>query len=235
MTTQVRQLPLDLSAPDRVDLGLYVPGPNTEAWHQLQQCLIGEPVDCLYLWGVAGVGKSHLLQATCHELARQELRTAYLPLAELAAHGPQILEGLAGFELVALDDVHSIAGQPEWEQALFHFYNQARDQGCNLLLSATASPAGLGLTLADLTSRLGWGLVLRLQPLDDAGKQQALMRRAAARGFELPPETAEYLLRHAVRDLTQLMQLLDQLDQAQLAAQRRLSIPFVKSLLGQQK
>ncbi|MEX2515541.1 MAG: DnaA regulatory inactivator Hda [Gammaproteobacteria bacterium] len=235
MTTQARQLPLDLSAPDRVDLDLYVPGPNAEAWQQLQQWLAGEPVDCLYLWGATGVGKSHLLQATCHELARQELRTAYLPLTELAAHGPQILEGLAEFELVALDDVHTIAGQPEWEQALFHFYNQARDQACNLLLSASASPAGLGLALADLTSRLGWGLVLRLQPLDDAGKQQALVRRAAARGFELPPETAEYLLRHAVRDLTQLMQLLDQLDQAQLAAQRRLSIPFVKSLLGQQK
>ena len=57
-------------------------------------------------------------------------------------------------------------------------------------------------------------------------------RRARLRGLELPPETGRYLLNHYRRDMASLCALLDELDLASLAAQRRLTIPFVKGILS---
>ena len=70
------------------------------------------------------------------------------------------------------------------------------------------------------------------RPLDDAGRLQVLQLRAQGRGFELPDETGVYLLRRYPRDLPALCGLLERLDQASLVAQRRLTIPFVKAVLG---
>jgi len=232
MTADLRQqqLPLAFRAGERMDLDTFVAGPNSAACEQLQRLGAGVR-GRIYLWGGPASGKSHLLQAACGRVARRGQQAAYLPLAELREHGPAILDGLGCFELVALDDLQSIAGETAWEHGLFDFYNRAREADQSLLFAATNSPRGLGLRLADLASRLGWELVFHLQPLTDEHKREALIRHAEARGLELPDEVANYLLRRATRDMGGLLRWLDHIDQAQLAAQRRLSIPFIKSLL----
>lgn len=225
------QLPLALLTPERMALDAFVAGPNTEICERLRLLSTGERGISLYLWGGKGTGKSHLLQAACHAAGEHDLRSAYLPLAVLQQHGCTIFEGMETFDLVAVDDLQVIAGQTDWEQALFHFFNRMRDRDGSLLFAATASPRGLSMQLPDLVSRLGSGLVFRLQPLSDDDRREVLVRRAAARGFELPEDVAEYLLRRQSRDLAALIRFLDHLDTAQLAAQRRLTIPFVKTLL----
>lgn len=226
-----RQLPLALMTPERVELDLFVAGPNTELCDRLRALAAGERGACLYLWGGNGTGKSHLLQAVCHAAGEQGMRCAYLPLVDLLPHGCEILDGLDTFDLVAVDDLQAIGGQRDWEQALFNFYNQMQENGGSMLFAAKVSPRGLALQLPDLVSRLGWGLVFRLQPLSDPDRREVLIRRASARGFELPAEVADYLLRRTSREITELIGLMDRLDTAQLAAQRRLTIPFVKTLL----
>ena len=156
----------------------------------------------------------------------------YLPLQELLTLAPELLEGLEQQALIAIDDVQAIAGMPQWEEALFHLYNRVRDCGHRLVVSATVAPAGLTLTLPDLTSRLGWGPVFQLAALSDTDKRAALQMRARRRGLELGNEVPEYLLRRCPRDMDSLFSLLNQLDRASLVAQRRLTIPFVRELLG---
>ncbi|MCS3903891.1 DnaA family protein [Methylohalomonas lacus] len=226
----LQQLPLAFTLNERLDFNLFVAGDNAAVCGRLQE-LAAEGRGQVYLWGAPGSGRSHLLQATCQLAGQHQLRAAYVPLAQFAAHGPGLLEGLEGLDLVALDDLQTVAGQDDWEQALFGLYNSLRDAGRAFVAAADSSPRGLALELADLRSRLGWGEVFHLQPLADDDKREALVRRASARGIELPDEVAVYLLRRTVRDMAGLMAWLDHLDQAQLAAQRRLSIPFVKSLL----
>lgn len=228
-----RQLPLALAAPERVDLDLFVAGSNEEVCTRLRTLAAGERGQCIFLWGGSGTGKSHLLQAACHIVGGHGGRSAYMPLGELQLHGGGIFEGLETFDLIAIDDLQVISGNSDWEQALFNFYNRVCEYGGSLLFAATASPRGLGLQLPDLVSRLGWGLVFRLQPLVDADRREALTRRARVRGFELPEEVADYLLRRTSRDIAVLMRFLDQLDTAQLVAQRRLTIPFVKTFLAE--
>jgi DnaA family protein len=72
----------------------------------------------------------------------------------------------------------------------------------------------------------------RLTWLDDTQRMQALQLRAREKGFDMPDETARYLLRRLPRDLPALFDLLERLDAASLAAQRKLTVPFVKSVLG---
>jgi len=143
-----------------------------------------------------------------------------------------MLEGLEQQAVVTVDDVHAIAGQAAWEEALFHLFNRLREAGNRLVVSARGAPAALNLQLPDLVSRLGWGPVFQLQPLDDDGKRAALQLRARQRGMELPDEVAWYLLRRSPRDMDSLFELLQRLDVASLAAQRRLTIPFVRGLIA---
>ncbi len=226
----LQQLPLEFQLQERLDFSLFVAGANEQCCHQVQALAKGLGSQ-VYLWGPAGTGKTHLLQAACQVAGQQNRRPVYLPLREMSGHSASLLEGLENFDLIVMDDMQSIAGAPDWEQAIFSLYNHARDSGRSLLFAADSSPRGLLLQLPDLISRLGWGEVYHLQPLTDEDKCRALTRRAAARGIDLPAEVANYLLRRTVRDMAGLMTWLDHLDQAQLAAQRRLSIPFVKTLL----
>lgn len=223
-----QQLTLRIGLRDSATFANFLAGDNTAPLHLLQQG--SEPF--IYLWGAMGSGRSHLLQAACHAETACGGSPAYLPLAELARVGVELLDGLEQMSLVCLDDLQAVVGDPVWEEGLFHLYNRVRDVGGRLLAAADASPAALGVQLADLRSRLGWGPVFQLRALDDAGKLAALQLRARARGMELSEEVGTYLLRRGPRDMHALFELLERLDQASLAAQRRLTIPFVRELIS---
>jgi DnaA family protein len=185
----------------------------------------------LYLWGIAGSGKSHLLQACCQALPHSE--TIYLPLQTLREFDPQILEGLETTPLICIDDIDAIVGLAHWEEALFHLYNRIRDdEKGKLLVSASAPPTQIPFKLADLQSRLSWGLVLQLNELEDEEKIKTLQARALKRGFELPTSVVQFLIHRCARNMHDLEKLLNELDKTSLAAQRKITIPFVKQALG---
>jgi DnaA family protein len=142
-----------------------------------------------------------------------------------------VLEDLEELDVICVDDVDKIAGHSNWEQALFHLYNRLRESSKPMVVTGRTSPRALGLQLTDLTTRLGWGLVFQLKALADDEKVRVLQQRAVARGFELPVDVGDFLLRRCPRDMGALFDLLNQLDEASLAAQRRLTVPFVKTLL----
>ena len=191
----------------------------------------GEAGDWLYLSGVAGSGKTHLLLAACAEAAVLGRRAAYLPLAAFAGRLADALAAQEGGGLLCLDGLEAIAGDRGDEEALFHFHNRARARGAVVLYAARGNPVALGLTLPDLVTRLGQCVRLVLEPLDEAGRREVLRQRAARRGLELDDAVLDYLLRRVDRDLTSLTVLLDRLDKASLAAQRRITIPFLRDLL----
>ncbi len=184
----------------------------------------------IYLYGSAGSGKSHLLQASCHVVAAE---TLYLPLAELRQYpAGDVLQGVERVDRVCIDDIHAVLGDADWELALFNLYNNARQRGCHLVVAGNAAPRALTVNLADLRSRLSWGIVYQLAQGDDADKAAILQFRATRRGLTLSPGVASYIVSRAPRAMGQLLEVLDVLDKASLAQQRALSIPFVKEALG---
>ena len=178
----------------------------------------------------AAVGKTHLLQALCAQ--RSATRSAaYVPLREVAHLSDEMLSGYGQFALVCLDDAEAVAG------------TRAGSERCFACIRSWTSGAVAGrvrrgaagraaVQLRDLASRLNGGLVLTLQPLDEQEQIAALQLRAQLRGFELPDETAQFLLRRLPRDMASLCAFLDELDEASLVAQRRLTVPFVKAVMN---
>lgn len=229
------QLPLGVKLRDEATFDNYFAGPNAAvvaAVEALADPQRTQPDTCIYLWGALGSGRSHLLQAACHRMAEVDGLAMYLPLDQVTEHGPALLDGMEQFDLLCLDQLDVLAGRADWEEALFHLYNRLRERDGRLLLAASAAPRALPFGLPDLASRLGWGLVFQLQPLDDEDKQNMLKLRAELRGLQLPDEVARYILSRGARGMVELFAALEQLDQASLQAQHRLTIPFVKRVMG---
>jgi DnaA family protein len=225
------QLPLGLVLQDSARFDSYFPGLNQEAVQHLQLAATGKGEKLVYVAGTGGMGKTHLLQAACHSASQCNRTSTYLPLRELLVVVPAILEDLEQLDLICLDDVAVIAGHAAWERGVFDLFNRIRAAGGTLLVAGEQRPDQSGFELPDLESRLGWGVTYTLKPLADDDVIASLACRAQGRGLELPEDTAQFMLRRFPRDLPTLFALFDTLDTASLIEQRRLTIPFVKSVL----
>lgn len=231
----VRQLPLDiqLKVNFRFDNFLGDSITTQELIARLEQISTDPSGPSIYLQGPRGSGKTHLLQATSHQSADAGLQISYLPLQELKSHPPDILENLHHLDLICIDDIDQVAGMATWEEALFNLYNLALEHPCQLIFTARAAPEQCGFKLPDLTSRLAWGTRYTLAELDDTGKKELLVLRAAALGLGLEPKVIEYILSRTERSTSQIIALLEQLDSHSLAGQRRITLPFVRTELDQ--
>jgi len=231
-----QQLSLGVSLKDDATFeNFYAPAdsPNAQVVAAIQAQLTPNAEPFIYVWGGSGVGLTHLLQASCHQAEEAGLAVQYLPLRELVGFAPEaLLDGLENLDLICIDSLDAVAGKGDWELALFTLYNALRDTGGRLLLAAEQGPRELPLALADLRSRLQWGLVFQVQGLNDADKQRALRQRASRRGLTLNEEVASYIIQRSPRDMNQLFCYLNRLDDASLSEQRKLTIPFVKKILG---
>lgn len=232
MIQSVPQLPLDLSQAPARQLEDYL-GAAPDVLALLEAAAMHAGADWVFVHGVAGVGKSHLLLG-CVSRARQCGREAtYLPLD--MAHGRlrEALHALEQHALVAVDDVQAIAGNADDEQALFEFHNRMHDLGHTMVYAGQWQPDACGLQLPDLVSRLGQCTRIRLQPLDDAGRGRLLRQHAMRRGLELDAASVDWLLQHLPRDAASLLAAVNRLDQASLAARRRLTLPFLRQVLAE--
>ncbi len=223
------QLPLGVTLRHPRGFSNFIAGPNAGAVAVLRDLLAGRG-GVVYLWGGAGSGKSHLLEACCGDASLHGRPVAYLPLAGSRVE-PDMLNGLAGIELLCIDDVDSVAGDGAWEEALFHLYNQAEQASCPMVLTASVAPRTSAWKLPDLASRLTAAVVWRLHALDDTDCRAALQLHARERGFELSDEVVTFVMKRLRRDMLSLSTFLDRLDRSSLAAQRRVTVPFVKALL----
>jgi DnaA family protein len=226
----MRQIPLGVRLPDRAVFASFLPGPNTQALEHARRIAAAPLAGLTWLCGPASAGKTHLLQAIC-AAASERMRAGYVPLAQVAALGVGVLEGLPQLQCLCLDDSERVAGRPEWERGIFGLLREMEEAGGQLVMSASAPPALVGWRLADLASRCAAGAVFQLRVLDEAQQRAALQLRARLRGVELPDETAHWLQRRLPRDMRTLYELLDALDEEALAAQRRLTIPFIREVL----
>ena len=208
-----QQIPLGFKFNNETSFDSFVVGDNKEALTAIRNLMQDDGEHCIYIWGAKGVGKSHLMQSVCQEFTSRRNAVAYLGLKDRVQYSPEILNGLETLSLVCIDDVQEITGDPAW------------------LISGSLAPAQLDLKLADLKSRLGWGLTLQIKPLNDMQKLAVLQKRAMLRGMELNDESGQFLLKRYSRDMDDLLRLLDILDKASLSEQRRLTIPFIRDYI----
>jgi DnaA family protein len=231
MQQPYQQLPLTFEPRERYTFNAFIAGHNQLVVDLVRQMAGGDGETQILIWADKGSGKSHLLQAACNLASQSRMTVCYLPAREIAGGSAQIFDGLEQLDMVCIDDIDAIMQSAEWEEALFDLINRIRDAGKSILLAAEKSPESCDIDLADLRSRLGWGPVFHLHDLEDKDKILAMQKRAQQSGLEVTDHVANYLLTHYPRDLFDLFERLDHLDKASMAMQRRLTIPFIKSVL----
>jgi DnaA family protein len=224
------QLPLLLRWPAQQRFESFLPGTANGPALALLQEAATRATPWVFLSGPAGSGKTHLLLAACAAATAAGRSAQYLSLAKTQNRADAI-RALGGSDLLALDDVHAIAGDAAAEHALFDLYNRCKMEKSTLLFSAAAVPAQIGIALPDLASRLSACTQARLSALDDAARRDLLRERAQARGLVLDDAALDWLFAHTARDLGSLVAQLERIDRAALAAQRRVTLPFLRATL----
>ena len=228
-TSTFQQLSLPVRLDDSATFDNFLQTPeNGLALQTAREAARGRSSGLLYGW--PGSGRSHLLQAACHAC---DSDARYLPLAELADFDPaMVLENCEAADLVALDDIDAVSTRPDWAEHLFHAFNRLHVASARWLVAASAAPRQIPCALPDLLSRLSWNPAVRIGALDDNQRNSALRARARNRGLELSDAAANYILNRYSRDPVRLFALLDLLDRRSLESKRRLSLAFVKEVIG---
>lgn len=199
----------------------------------LKQLVARSSADFVYISGQEGLGKSHLLQAICHLAGDYQHSNLYLPLDQLKEFNPQdVLAGHHYSRILCIDDVDVIEGDREWEVALFDVYNQRTSSQLPLYISANKPASLLGIQLADLKSRLSAMLSFQMSDLSDAEKSALLHFRALQRGIDLNESCLMFILQRSSRDINGLMAVLQRLDQSSLIQGRKITVPFIKSVMA---
>jgi DnaA family protein len=226
------QLPLALRWPAQQRFDSYLPGDNAVVIALLREAAVSAHAPWVFVAGATGCGKTHLLIAACAAASAHGRGAQYLPLRSLHGNAADALRSVGGSDLLALDDVDAIVGNDGAEHALFDLYNRCKMEKSTLLFSAAMAPAQIGIVLPDLVSRLSSCTQAPLKPLSDDERRQVLRARAQTRGLILDDSVLDWLFARAQRDLGSLTALLDRLDRESLAAQRRITVPFLRGLLG---
>lgn len=233
-----KQLSLAVNLRDTETFDSFIVGENSHLVHRLKS-LLNKTLNTksqpwlTFVSGEHGVGKSHLLYSLCHKAQSANVTAVYLSFKEKQQYSPEVLDGLEHSQLICLDDVDALQDSQTWQIAVFDLLNRVKELGISHVVAcANGGPMSLNLQLADLASRLAWGVSFSLASLSDEGRCVALLTRAKQRGLVMPEKVAVYLVNHWQRDMPSLMNTLDKLDQLSLQQQRKLTIPFVKEALN---
>ena len=183
------------------------------------------------LWGTTASGKTHLLNASADFARKNAVVLQIYDAMQLLQCDANEFEGFSRCDVLAIDNLDAIAGNPEWEACFYQVINRCREGDFRFVFAMTHRPEELETALDDFRSRLQWGLMLQLPSSDDIEIRQILHKRAQLIGIELAEDVISYLMTHHERNLSTQMAILRRLDGASLSQQRKVTIPLIKQAL----
>lgn len=224
-----RQLALKVGLPDLACFENFHAGSNREALEAVRQAAAGAP-GMLFMHGPPATGKSHLLYAAQKEAQSRGRPAVYVSRAAAGSAAGDWLD-LPGHGLICIDDIGESLARAEGS-ALFALYERSRSRSGSLVLASRLPPQGVDWKLPDLRSRVCSALAYRLSTFNEPELEEALRMRAAYRGIHLPDEVMRFMLRRYERSPSTMFLLLDRIDSESLARKRRITVPFLRTLEG---
>ena len=223
----MQQLPLPVNISDYMIFESFFAGSNDHIYKLLQT----NEQKFLWIAGEKGTGKTHLLQAKINQINHNQSKLMYLPMRDLNQFSPEILDYMDQMDLICIDDIHLVLGSRIWEEKLLDLYERIQNTKTVFIVSSKDSPQGGNFLIQDLLSRYSTALVLRLNVLKNMDIVRAIQLHAKIRGFNLSDNAAKFLLTRVRRDVCSLVEIIEILDYESLAKKRKLTIPFIKSVL----
>ncbi len=187
--------------------------------------------DNLYIYGVKNSGKTYLLQSLCNEYSKNKKSALFLPLKEVVKYGLDIIESIEDMDLVCIDGIEIIQNKKEWEVGLFNLINNSLQTGCRLIFTSSYNYEKAIFTLPDLDSRIKKFSSYELFPIGDDYLLDALKNIAKLSSISLGDREAQYLITYTKRNMSDLVKILESLDQLSMENKRRITIPLIKELL----
>ena len=245
----MQQIPLQLVVHKDCHFDNFWVGPHAALVDALRAWLHSPSFNCQYLQGTDGTGKSHLIQACCHELQSKGLRSMYLGFPELLSYwlerghddqgdSDSWVEALLDTDVLFIDDIDeqivlNASQRKAIDRNLFKLLNRAiLAEKPRILFSSKRALEQLPFELEDLRSRLRIMQVLNLIQLSEEQVLEWLEFKAEQLGFKLEDDSAHFLLRRWPRDLHALSQALNRLNEFSLVEKRRVTVPAIKQALG---
>ncbi len=221
------QIPLDIRLDTSLIFDNFYISPQNQNMVDEMRTIINKP-EIIILKGAIASGKTHLLQAICNTLVEGDFM--YIPAKKFHTLSPEILNIEVSLKCICIDDVDLLLGNTAWEKALFDIYNQAFDKKFSLLMSSSKND--LEFNLPDLQSRFAKTKTINIKALDDSGKQAAFLLQAKTRGIKIDDKVSAFIHNHYSRNLHDMLDLLDKLDQASMRNKHKITVPIVKQVLN---
>lgn len=188
----------------------YVVGPSNRLAHAACRAVCERPgrlYNPLFIHGPSGLGKSHLLQATCAELLRRNPETEVVYVScetfindfvRSLENGtlPEFRDSARLAEILVIDDIQFLANRESIQEEVFHTFNVVYQSHHQIVLSADAPPTQIPTLEDRLVSRFNWGLVAQIEPPNRETRQAILHKKARLRGCEVPDEVLDYIAEH---------------------------------------
>ena len=196
----------------------FVVGPSNRLAHA--SCVavsqsLGTTYNPLFLYGNAGLGKTHLLHAVCHEIRHRSAGASIqlLSCEEFVNRFIRAIEqgNMAGFhsqfrtvDALVIDDVQFLREREQSQEEFFHTFNALYNNGRQIILSADSPPAEIPSLEDRLVSRFNWGLVARIDPPSYETRVAIVQKKAHLRGLQVGDEIAEYIARQVQANIREL-------------------------------
>lgn len=222
------QIPLPLSFDKRFSLENYVSN-NSQFIYQNLTALFDETGESLIgLWGGTDSGKTHLLNACAHYARHCHVPFHLFDALQLLEADAQSFSDFPDGCVLGVDNLDLLAGNRNWEEQFYQLINRVKAGEIRFVFSLSRNPRDISFRLADLKSRLMWGLLITLQSPDDEQLAEVIKTRAHLLGLEMSDNVLNYLLTHYSRKLSEQMQLLYRLDHAAMTSKRKITIPLIR-------
>ena len=159
----------------------------------------GQAYNPLFIHGSVGLGKTHLLQAVCHEVLRRQptAKVLLLTCETFIRHFIQGVEhgDLHNFryryrhvDLLLIDDIHFLAERESSQEEFFHTFNTLYQSRKQIILSSDSAPSQIPSLEQRLTSRFNWGLVARIDRPSYETRVAIVHKKAHLRGLKVPDD-----------------------------------------------
>tara|TARA_B100001123_G_C14893057_1_gene860687 strand:+ start:41 stop:766 length:726 start_codon:yes stop_codon:yes gene_type:complete len=232
-----KQLNLDVKLDGSIRLENFIVCPSTELILKVSEEFIlrSEETKTLFLWGKKGVGKNYLLQGINQRFVEKNVNSLFISFKNNKYEDPKIFDGLEELEVIFVESLEDFPFSEDWEVSLFNLINACFATNCQLLISANMPVKDLPINLPDLKSRLLAFPAFELPEINEEEKLTAMRESAERKGWVLEDKVLSYILTHASRNLSDLLKLLNDLDNFSLEKKRKVTTTLVRELIFNQE
>ena len=204
---------------------------SRENSHLLSLLKDSDFLDDLFIYGTKESGKTFLLQAMCNSYSSVSKSSLYIPLKKVMNYGVEIFESLENIDLICVDGIEEAISKIEWEKAIFNLINKALISETRLILTSSKDLKSLNFSLPDLESRIRKIQSYELHPINDKDIFDALKYISKLTSINLGDKEAKYLVTYSQRNISNLVHILESLDQLSMEMKRKITIPLIKEVI----